>query len=276
MTSDGRIDGNWTTTGGTGGTFKLWPHLTEVPAASGVSIPEQLNNTTRNIGTVRLYADDVGSLLKEISKDFGQNRVVISYPDKGSQKNVYSDQFESELESLPEIRYLKISMQEPELYGINRMAMLELSAWGENMITVQSVQESWAIGKAEALSKYVEKFQRKIATQYRKRGLGMNAILALFGLAALPGLPSFTQRLLFVWAGFAILSALAYFHREFVPNFVLYPANDKPTGVGRFWPGILSWSSTIVGGVVAAAVYGFLNGELNGSPLLEYVTGIIP
>src|SRR3546814_9207638 len=55
------------------------------------------------------------------------------------------------------------------------MAMIELSAWGENMITVQSVQESWAIGKAETLSKYIGSFERKIATQYRKRGLTMNA-----------------------------------------------------------------------------------------------------
>src|SRR3546814_20611825 len=74
------------------------------------------------------------------------------------------------------------------------------------------------------LSKYIGSFERKIATQYRKRGLTMNAFLALLGLAALPGLPSFTQRLLFVGAGFGILSALAYFYREFVPNFVLDPA----------------------------------------------------
>lgn len=275
LTSDGRIDGNWTTTIGTGGTFKLWPHMTEVPAASGALVPEQLNTATRSVGTVRLYADDIRNLVNEISRDFTQNRVVITYPDKGSQKNIYSDQFEAALQNLPEIRYLKLSIQEPELYGINRMAMIELSAWGENMITVQSVQESWAIGKAEALSKYVGSFERKIATQYRKRGLTMNAFLALLGLAALPGLPSFTQRLLFVGAGFGILSALAYFHREFVPNFVLDPAKAKPTGVGRLGPGILSWSSTIVGGVIAAVVYGFRNGELNDSPVLDYIKGLI-
>jgi hypothetical protein len=139
--------------------------MTEVPAASGALVPEQLNTATRSVGTVRLYADDIRNLVNEISRDFTQNRVVITYPDKGSQKNIYSDQFEAALQNLPEIRYLKLSIQEPELYGINRMAMIELSAWGENMITVQSVQESWAIGKAEALSKYVGSFERKIEDQ---------------------------------------------------------------------------------------------------------------
>src|SRR3546814_10007203 len=119
------------TTIGTGGTFKLWPHMTEVPAASGALVPEQLNTTTRSVGTVRLYAEDVRNLVNEISRDFTQNRVVITYPDKGGQKNIYSDQFEVSLQNLPEIRYLKLSIQEPELYGINRMAMIELSAWGE-------------------------------------------------------------------------------------------------------------------------------------------------
>src|SRR3546814_6480267 len=115
--------------------------MTEVPAASGALVPEQLNTTTRSVGTVRLYAEDVRNLVNEISRDFTQNRVVITYPDQGGQKNIYSDQFEVSLQNLPEIRYLNLSIKEPELYGINRMAMIELSDWGENMITVQRVQE---------------------------------------------------------------------------------------------------------------------------------------
>src|SRR3546814_11732109 len=101
------------TKSGTEGTFKLWPHMTEVPAASGALVPEQLNTTTRSVGTVRLYAEDVRNLVNEISRDFTQNRVVITYPDKGGTKNIYSEKFEVSPQNFQEIIYLKLYITDP-------------------------------------------------------------------------------------------------------------------------------------------------------------------
>lgn len=120
LTPEGRIDGEWSTTIGTGGTFQLWPHAYQVRPTNPGAIPEQLNTSARSMGAVRLYADDVRSLIAQLVKDFSQKRAVITYNDKGIEKNIYSDEFEQILDDLPELRYLKISVQEPEMYGLNR------------------------------------------------------------------------------------------------------------------------------------------------------------
>ncbi len=238
LTSEGRLDGEWGTTLGTGGTFQLWPHSFEVTARAADVVPEQLNTSTLTLGAVRLYADDVRSLIAQLLKDFKSDRAVVTYNGKGSEKNVYSADFEAVLNDLPELQYLKISVQEPELYGINRMAMIELAAWGENIIRVQSVQEAWAIGKAETLSRHVQSFQRKIATQFRKFGLNINLIITFASLAALPDLIGFWRRFAFVIAVWIVQSLITFMHRKYVPNFILYQAKKKPgfsVGLGRVY-----------------------------------------
>lgn len=271
LTPEGRIDGEWSTTIGTGGTFQLWPHNYQVRPSNPGALPEQLNTSTRSLGAIRLYADDVRSLIGQLTKDFSQKRAIITYHDRGSEKTTFSEDFESILDDLPELRYLKIFVGEPEIYGLQRNATVELAAWGDNTIRVQSVQEAWAIGKAESLAQHVRGFQRTLATQFRKFGLTVNVVITVAALAALPGLPTFWQRLLFGASAFGIQSLITYFHRQYVPNFTLYPTKRKPSLIGRLGPGVVSWGITIIGGVVAAIIYGLLKGELNGSPLLNMV-----
>lgn len=260
LTAEGRIDGEWSTTIGTGGTFQLWPHSYQVRPTNDGAIPEQLNTASRTLGAVRLYADDVRSLVAQLVKDFSQKRAVVTYHDNGSEKVSYADDFENILDCLNELRYLKISVAEPEMYGLNRNASVELSAWGDNVIRVQSVQEAWAIGKAEALRQHVQSHQRTIATQFRKFGLTVNVVITVAALAALPGLPTFWQRLAFAGSAFAIQSLITAFHRRFVPNFLLYPRNAKPHIIARLGPGAASWAITVAGAVVAAVIYGLLKG----------------
>lgn len=158
---------------------------------------------------------------------------------------------------------------EPEVHGLNRNATIELTAWGENTVQVQSVQESWAIGKAESLFQHVNGYHRKLATQFRKFGLTANVVITVAVLAALPGLPSFWQRLAFAASAYGIQSLITYLHRQYVPNFILFPTKRKPSVIGRLGPGFVSWTITMIGAVIAAVIYGLLKGELNGSPLLE-------
>ncbi|MDZ7894788.1 MAG: hypothetical protein U5M50_07520 [Sphingobium sp.] len=139
LTPEGRIDGEWSTTIGTGGTYQLWPHQYQVRSIIPGAIPEQMNTSTKSLGAIRLYANNVRSIIDQLTKDFSQKRAVVTFSDKGNEKNIYSDEFESILDNLPELRYIKISVQEPELYGLNRNAMIELTAWGENTIRVQGV-----------------------------------------------------------------------------------------------------------------------------------------
>lgn len=269
LTPEGRIDGEWSTTIGTGGTFQLWPHNYRVRPANIGAVPEQLNTSTRTLGAVRLYADDVRNLIAQLTKDFSQKRALITFNEKGSEKTMYSDDFEGVLDNLSELRELKIFVSEPELYGLNRNASVELSAKGENIVRVQSVHEAWAVGKAETIFLHAQGYQRKLATQFRKFGLSVNAIITLAALAALPGLPTFGQRVAFGASALFIQLLIAYLHTQYVPNFVLFPSEKKSTFFGRFGPGLFSWTITTVGAVVAAIIYGLLKGELVDSPLLK-------
>jgi hypothetical protein len=268
LTTEGRIDGNWETTIGTGGTFQLWPHSYQVKN-SGSDIPEQLNSATRSLGAIRLFPSDVRNLMAQLCKDFSNKRLIVTYNEGGNEKNVYSDDFGRVLDSISELRYLKISVQESEMYGINRLAMIELDANGENTIRVQSVQEAWSIGKAESIARFISGYQRKLATQFRKFGLTVNIGLQLFTLAALPGLNGFGRRLAFASAMIAVQTAITLMHQRYIPNFILFPASKKPTIIGRVGPGLLSWTITIFGAVIGAIVYGLLKGELAGSPLMK-------
>ncbi len=271
LTPDGKIDGEWVTTIGSGGTFQLWPHTVQARRSDLSQVPEQLNTSTRSFGAVRLYASEVRGLISQVKKDFSHGRAVVTFNDKGNEKSIFSDEFEELLDELPDLRYLKIFIQEPELYGINRNASVEFSAWGENVIRVQSVQESWAIGKAESIARYANPFRRALANQFRKFGLTVNVIILVGVLAAIPDLPKFWQRVAFGGAAFGVQAAIAYFHRRFVPNFVFFPAAQKSNWLGRFGPGFVSWIITLFGGVAAALIYGLLKGELSGSPLAKVI-----
>ena len=125
------------------------------------------------------------------------------------------------LDGLPEQRYLKISIQEPEQQGINRWVQVELASHGENVIRVQSISESWAIGKAESLLTYLRPFQRGLVTQFRKFGLSLNVLITMVTLAALPGLSGFWPRLAFAFSILGLQTVFAYLHGKIVPNFLL-------------------------------------------------------
>lgn len=275
LTPEGRIDGEWSTTIGTGGTFQLFPHSYQAQATNPSAISEQLNTCNRSLGTIRLYADDVRSLIKHLLKDFSVKKAVVTFNDGGTEKSVYSDEFEKILDDLPQLGYLKLSVSEPELYGLSRNATIELTSWGENTVRVQSIQEAWAIGKAESLLRHVQSYQRKVATQFRKFGLSVNLIILVLALAALPGLPTFWQRVAFGGSAFAIQIVISYFHHKYVPNFILFPKTSRSTFIRRIGPGVVSWAITIIGGVVAAIIYGVLKGELDKSPLAEIVTTLL-
>ena len=270
LQADGRLDGEWSTAIGSGGTWQAWAHGAAAQPAKP-NVPEQINTCTRQLGAVRLYAEDVESFVGQLIKEFTATRAIVSYYENGNEKNVYSGDFQGILAQLPEQRYLKLSVQEPDLYGINRSAIVELNANGDNVIRVQGVQESWVVGKAQTLHDHAQSFQKKIATQFRRFGVNLNILINLIALAALPGLAGFSRRVVFVLSVALIQFGIAYFHRRYVPNFILYAAKRKPTLLGKIGPGITSWGITIFGGVIAAIIYGLLKGELANSPLSHFV-----
>ncbi len=141
LSPDGNLRGEWFSTLGTGGTFVLFPH--DVPVQTQIAsgaLPEQLHTATRTSGAVRLYADDVRELIALFKRDFNQFRVVVTFRERGSEISKYATDFENDFVRLGTLRYLKLQIQEPEAYGINRLAIIELNATGSNDIRVQGIQ----------------------------------------------------------------------------------------------------------------------------------------
>jgi hypothetical protein len=263
LTPEGNLRGQWETTIGTGGTFVAFPHDTpqqERPAPG--MLPERIHTATRNLGAIRLYRADVVELIAFLGRDFKAPRVIVTYHERGNEISVYADHFLNELDRLGELRFLKLAVQEPDAYGINRVASIELNAHGVNEVRAQGVQEAWVIGKAEALAAQLRQRQKALSTTFKKHGLNLNGLLFLIGLILLPELP-LQRRIAFVFILLVIVLAFAKFHEKVIPNAAIYLSAREPNTLERAWPQLISWLVAATSGLVAAIAYGLLKGELN-------------
>jgi hypothetical protein len=261
LTPVGELRGQWSSTLGTGGSFILFPHDAAVrnEPLPGL-LPERLHTATRTLGALRLYAEDVQELIGFLQRDFSQGRVIVTYHDRGNEISRYASDFEQEIIRLGELRYLKLVIQEPDAYNINKFAVVELNANGGNDVRVQGVQESWVIGKAETIASLLRLHQKNLSTTFRKFGLNINGFLALFALVVLPELP-LGRRVVFVLLVALISWVVIQAHTRFIPNVLIFLSPQKPTALERTWPQLLSWFIAVTSALVASIAYGVLRGE---------------
>lgn len=255
LTSDGLLRGTWNSTIGTGGTFELYPHdlaRAPAPAVSAGSPPEQLYTRSASLGAVRLYAQDVLELLRIVQDDFSAPQPVVTYHVRGSEVTKYAKDFVGEISTLGQLDYLKITVQEPEAHGINRVVVVELRAFGSNEIRAQGIRESWVVGRAETISAFLRKHQSSIVTSYRKFGLNINGVIFLLMLILIPEINTVEERTAFVGATFALLFLLHWIHSKFIPNASLQLTEKRPNALIRAWPTILSWLVTASASLAAA------------------------
>jgi hypothetical protein len=263
LSPDGSLRGQWSSTLGTGGNFILFPH--DVPTQNQTipgALPEQLHSAVRTFGAVRLYADDVRELIAFLKRDFNQGRIVVTFRERGNEISKYANEFENDIARLGVLRYLKLQIQEPEAYGINRLTIIELNATGSNEIRVQGIQESWVIGKAEALSAVLREREKFLSTTLNKYGLNANGFLFIAALILLPEL-SIPRRFIFMIFVFIMIAGITYLHSWFIPNALIRLSAAKPTLLERIRPQMISWLLTVSAGIVGAIVYGLLKGEIS-------------
>lgn len=211
-----------------------------------------------------MFAEDVRELIGFLSRDFSQGRVIVTYHERGNEITRYATDFESDLTKLGDLRYLKLVIQEPEAYGINKLALIELNAMCTNEVRAQGVQESWVIGKAEAVASQVRLSQNTLSTTFRKFGLNINGVLAVFALAAVPEL-SFWRLVIFLFVVAFVAWVVTKLHARFIPNALISLSARKLSWIDRVWPQIISWLLAVLSALVAAIAYGVLKGELSDS-----------
>jgi len=133
-------------------------------------------------GFLQTMFGSLSSLLRRISTPA---RVVVTYREGGNEVSKYSSDFLGGARP-DELRYLRLIIQEPEAYGINRNVTVELNANGTNEVRTQGVQESWVVGKAETVKSWLRQRQKTIITTARHSGASVfNTLLFLSALAAL-------------------------------------------------------------------------------------------
>ncbi|HYH55647.1 MAG TPA: hypothetical protein VD772_03485, partial [Anseongella sp.] len=135
LTPEGSLRGTWVTTAGTAGPFEVFPHQgthQENLVSKESSVPEQLYTKNIPLGSVRLFARDVKQLLTYIRQDFTSGGPIETFNLRGSQVTKFSEGFLSEADSLGQLEYFKVTIQEPEPEGngINRLIVVELNAFG--------------------------------------------------------------------------------------------------------------------------------------------------
>ncbi|MCI0400766.1 MAG: hypothetical protein L0Z68_05640 [Gammaproteobacteria bacterium] len=264
LTPEGHLRGQWTSSIGTAGTFEAYPHDTPPPdqrATGAAAIPEQFFTSNISLGAIRLYAKDLWELVQLIRKDFVVGRPVVTYVIRGSEVTKYFEDFQKEAPALKELGRLKITVQEPEAHGINKVVIFELSSLGQNEIRVQGINESWVVGKAEAIARSLRPFEKGLVTTYKKFGLTLNQIIFFAMLVVIPAIESLWQRGIFVAIVIALLSFLFWLHSRFIPNAVIYLGEHEPTLLQRMWPSLLSWVSAVTASLAAAYVFYLLTGN---------------
>ena len=258
LTPEGNLKGTWHSTIGTAGTFDAYPHDISPDAQSDKrtqGMPEQIFNKNMPIGSIRLFSEDVKRLIAFIEQDFRIPRSIVTYTVRGSQATKYSDDLLREVETLGEIKYLKISIQEPEAYGINRVVVVEFLENGLSEVRVSGISEAWVLGKAESIAQALRPKQNNLVTTYKKYGLNINAIIFFAMLILIPEVRSWQGRTAFVLCVFLLLTILLWIHGRFIPNTIIYLTGKKPSFFARSWPTIVSWLVATSSSIFAAWVF---------------------
>lgn len=261
LTQEGHLRGQWLSSVGTAGTFIAYPHGQEAAhqeATGKNQVPEQFYTHNLVLGAMSLYTQDVRALIADVKKDFTSGRPIATYSSGGREVTKYADDFLAELPTLGTLSYLKIQIQEPEAHGINRVVVVELRAYGLNEVRAQGVNESWVIGRAEALAGLLRRHQNSLVTGYKKFGLNLNQFIFLAMLVAIPEIESFSSRAIFVAVVFALLTCLLWLHSRFIPNANIRLGDVTPSQLSRIWPTLVSWLFAVVASVVAAYLYTWL------------------
>lgn len=258
LTSEGNLKGKWQTGVGTGGSFEAFPHdvpSTQAGKQTSATTPEQIHTKYIQLGSIRLFAQDIGRLFSEIKKDFSTGRLIVTYSTLGGAEITdYAENLLKE-KNLKNLTYCKINIQEPEAYGINRVVVIELRAHGSNDIRVQGVQESWVIGKAEALAAYLKNYESTPVTAYKKFGLNLNQLIFFAMLVLMPSVSTLEYRAVFAVSILMLLLALYWVHSKFVPNASISLSEKTPNWLARNLPPIVSWLMAVVGAVIASFIF---------------------
>ncbi len=263
LTPEGLLRGTWRSSIGTAGTFHAYPHdalRSNQGLRQASSVPEQLYTANITLGAIRLKAESVDEMVEFVRREFVVGRPILTYVVRGNEVTKYYEDFKADTDVPGELRYLKLTIQELEAHGINKVVVVELNAHGENVVRVQGINESWVVGKAEATARMLRVYQKTLVTTYKKFGLSLNHMIFLLMLVTMPSIVLVQDRVIFVAVVVALLNGLYWLHQRFIPNALVSVRTEQPSLVQRISPTVLSWMGAASASLAAALVYNWLVG----------------
>lgn len=255
LTEQGTIKGEWHTTIGTAGTFEIYPHNLNFENEPNNSKPEQIHNKSINVGSIRLFKDDLINLISFIKKDFSSGRVVVTYFHRGTEQTKYAEDFLSDCSDIEKLNYIKLVIQEPEAYNINRLVVVELTTHNGSDIRVSGINESWVLGKSLSIYEFIKPKQNLLITTYKKHGLNLNFFIFLIMIIAMPDINNVLSRIAFTLSVIILLNILLFIHNKIIPNTAIYMQQTRPNLFIRLWPTILSWLIAATSSIAASYIY---------------------
>ncbi|WP_027921735.1 hypothetical protein [Pseudomonas sp. URMO17WK12:I12] len=256
LTPEGSIKGEWSTTNGAGGPFTVHPHGTGVVNTIKTDLEiEQIYTQAYTLGALRLAKNDVLSLLDTVRRDFNpEAKLIVTYRSGGAEVARYSKDFVAQMDALKKLTYLKLFIQEPDEFGVNKVVMVELIDHGVNRLVVQGVREIWVEGKAHTLRSELTMNEKSLATNFKKFGFNLSQLALFVMIVVIVDVPSFWTRVGIGALVLVLIKFVDWVHVTFIPNATIRLTDDKDNWITRWGSSMFSWLSTltitILGGVI--------------------------
>ena len=219
---------------------------------------EQVYTSTRELGALRLFKSDIEEILDIMRRKFPGARVVVTHLDRGAELALYDDEFQSRLENLEKLDWIKLSVQSAAEGGFVRSLTLDLGQ-AFNRVTTQGPDEAWVLGEAEATALALRRRQHGLSTAIGKYKVSINQLIFLAALVAMPELPV-KERVIFVSGVVFLLVGSSKAANLLVPNFNVDFQTDRPNWLAGIWPSAVSWLISVTSAVAASFLFDWLRG----------------
>lgn len=256
LTPEGSIKGEWSTSIGSGGPFIAHPHGAGAANTekTGLEI-EQFYAQSYTLGALRLAKDDVISLMVAVKKEFNaEAKLIITYRCGGAEVTQHEKDFVAHMGVLKKLTYLKLFIQEPDEFNVNKIAFVELAEHGVNRVVVQGVREIWVEGKAQTLRSELAKNEKSIITNFKRFGLNLNQLALFVMIVVMVDFQSFWMRVGIGVFVLVLIKFVGWLHVTFIPNASIVLTGVKDTWISRWGASIFSWVSalttTVIGGCI--------------------------
>lgn len=261
ITPNGELRGDWSTTIGTAGTFVLHPHGSLDASPPNVIELPQLYTARHLLGAVVLDRSDIISLAEDLKKNFFEVQPIVTII-TNTEQSMFLEHFKAKEFKNPSAKFLKIFIQEAEGNGINRVISVEFGQQN-NVIMTQSSDESWVLGRLEALKGDLRGFERFYATRFQKFGVTLYQLIILISIVYSSSFSEFYYRMIFILSILLVVALAQALQNKYIPFSTIYVGERAVGGFRKLVPTLLSWLLAATAGVFATLLANYLQNWIN-------------